>query len=155
MLKRNPDCPVNCFLLVPVILCAAIAVLAPARAQDQASKLKVQKVPVQQTNEVSGSELFHSYCAVCHGQDGKGTGPAASALKTVPANLTLLAKNNGGKFPADHVKHVLSTNSEYAVHGSPDMPIWGPIFRRMGADQNPGYLRAQNLTEYLKSIQEK
>jgi len=154
MLKRISGCPAKC-LLVLMIWCATFAFLTPARSQDQASKPKVQKVPVQQTNEVSGSQLFHSYCAVCHGQDGKGNGPAAAALKSAPANLTLLTKNNGGKFPADHVKHILSTNSEYAVHGSPDMPIWGPIFRRMGSDQNLGYLRAQNLTEYIRSIQEK
>jgi mono/diheme cytochrome c family protein len=143
------------FFLVPLMMCAAVAYLVPALSQDQASKVEVQKAPAKQTNEVSGSKLFHSYCAVCHGRDGRGNGPAAPALKIAPADLTLLAKRNGGKFPADHVMHVLFFESEYAVHGSKDMPIWGPIFRRMSPDWNLGRLRAYNLTEYLKSIQSK
>jgi mono/diheme cytochrome c family protein len=143
--------------LLPIllILYAGIASFVPAQSPDQASKVKVEKVPARPTSEVSGSNLYHSYCATCHGQDGKGNGPAAPALKTTPTDLTLLAKNNGGKFPVDHVMNVLSNNSEYAVHGSKDMPIWGPIFRRLGADQSLGNLRARNVTKYLESIQAK
>jgi mono/diheme cytochrome c family protein len=48
-----------------------------------------------------------TYCAVCHGKDGKGNSPAASAMKTSPADLTVLAQNNGGKYPAAHVAAVI------------------------------------------------
>jgi mono/diheme cytochrome c family protein len=40
--------------------------------------------------------MFRSYCAVCHGLDAKGSGPAAPALKMEPADLTTLAKENQG-----------------------------------------------------------
>jgi mono/diheme cytochrome c family protein len=35
-----------------------------------------------------GQQLFQNYCMVCHGTDGKGTGPAAKALPHPPADLT-------------------------------------------------------------------
>ncbi len=45
--------------------------------------------------------------AACHERDGKGDGPAASELKTPPTDLTALTRQNGGKFPSDHVASVL------------------------------------------------
>jgi mono/diheme cytochrome c family protein len=35
-----------------------------------------------------GEPLFQTYCMVCHGTDGKGTGPAAKGLPHAPADLT-------------------------------------------------------------------
>jgi mono/diheme cytochrome c family protein len=35
-----------------------------------------------------GQQLFQAYCMVCHGTDGKGTGPAATGLPHAPADLT-------------------------------------------------------------------
>jgi len=35
-----------------------------------------------------GKTTFTRQCIVCHGADGKGTGPAAAALEHPPANLT-------------------------------------------------------------------
>jgi len=35
-----------------------------------------------------GEPLFQSYCMVCHGTDGKGSGPAAAGLPHAPADLT-------------------------------------------------------------------
>jgi mono/diheme cytochrome c family protein len=37
---------------------------------------------------VRGEPLFQTYCMVCHGTDGKGTGPAAAGLPHAPADLT-------------------------------------------------------------------
>ena len=34
-----------------------------------------------------GASLFSQQCAVCHGQQGRGNGPAAKGLKTKPANF--------------------------------------------------------------------
>lgn len=134
---------------------ATVVFAAPGRSQEQTPPVKVQKVPVQQNAEFAGPKVYRSYCAVCHGEDGKGGGPAASALKTAPPDLTLLAQKNGGKFPSERVMTTLSNESDYPVHGSKDMPIWGPVFRSMGPSTSYGYLRARNVAEYLKSIQAK
>lgn len=37
---------------------------------------------------LDGPKIFRSYCAACHGVDGKGRGPVASALKHAPPDLT-------------------------------------------------------------------
>ena len=59
----------------------------------------------------SGKQLYQSYCGSCHGADAKGSGPVASALKTLPTDLTLLSKNNNGKFPEMHVIHSIEGES--------------------------------------------
>jgi mono/diheme cytochrome c family protein/Cu/Ag efflux protein CusF len=35
-----------------------------------------------------GQQLYQTYCTMCHGADGKGTGPVAKALPHPPADLT-------------------------------------------------------------------
>jgi mono/diheme cytochrome c family protein len=121
----------------------------------QSQTTGVKKAPVPMTSAASGRDMFNSYCATCHGKDGKGNGPAASALKIPPANLTQLAKKNNGKFPGDHVATVLRNGSTPA-HGSSDMPIWGPLFAQVsGGDPGLVELRIANLVHYIESIQEK
>jgi len=48
-----------------------------------------------------GRTEYLSSCAACHGTDAKGSGPVSKELKTPPADLTILAKNNNGVFPYD------------------------------------------------------
>jgi cytochrome c1 len=50
-----------------------------------------------------GKTQYQSSCAACHGIDAKGDGPVSTELKTRPADLTVLAKNNNGVFPYDMV----------------------------------------------------
>ena len=100
--------------------------------------------------------MYTSYCAVCHGTDGKGGGPAASALKVAPADLTMLSKSNGGKYPALKVTSAIRGESNLPAHGSKEMPVWGSLFRDM-SDGHEGEVqqRVANLTEYIESLQAK
>lgn len=63
-----------------------------------AQKPEIKKVPITRTPAESGSAMFSEYCAVCHGKDAKGSGPAAPALRVAPPDLTTLAKKNNGEF---------------------------------------------------------
>lgn len=145
----------NIFLLL-LAMGAGIVVLRPALSQDQTTKVKTEKTTPRDSTDVSGAKTFRYYCASCHGADGKGHGPVAASLKAEPADLTLLSQKNGGKYPSDHVLYVLSNEGQESVHGSKEMPVWGPIFRKTGGgDQNLGRLRSHNLTDYIKSIQAK
>lgn len=123
-------------------------------ATAQAQK-EVKKVPVTPTRADSGVTMFKTYCASCHGMDGKGNGPAADALKMPPANLTLLKQKNGGKFPGGKVSQIIDGENEVRAHGTSDMPLWGPVFRSMDPSNLPVVkLRIANLTKYIESIQQ-
>jgi len=134
-------------------LCVAVLLIAGvASAQDK----QVKKEPIKASNPSSGAEMYKQYCAVCHGKTGKGDGPAAADLKTAPADLTSLAKKNEGKFPADHVASVLRNGTKAPAHGTSEMPTWGPLFQSVSSkDDAIVNMRITNLTNYLKSLQEK
>jgi cytochrome c len=105
---------------------------------------------------LDGKDLYVSYCASCHGLDAKGKGPVAVALKTPVPDLTTMQKRRGGKYPiADLEKFILGEGEVKAAHGSPDMPVWGPVFRRVEKDQDLGLVRVRRLVEYLKTLQVK
>lgn len=120
-----------------------------------AQETTIKKVPAKPTSAASGKEMFDEYCASCHGLDAKGNGPAAPALKKQPTDLTLLAQKNGGKFPTMQVMTSIEDVTQN-VHGSKDMPVWGPIFSSV-SNSNPGIvkMRITNLTKYIESLQGK
>jgi hypothetical protein len=76
-----------------------------------------------------GKEEYESNCATCHGVGGKGDGPQALTLPIKPTDLTMLAKNNGGVFPAQRVNEIIDGRAAVAAHGSRTMPIWGVEFQ--------------------------
>jgi mono/diheme cytochrome c family protein len=103
---------------------------------------------------VEGPALFQMHCAVCHGKDAAGEGPAAAALKNPVPDLTRISQRNGGKFPLDKVQLTIAGDVVPSpAHGSREMPIWGPVFSQIEWDQNLGKIRIYNLAKYLESIQ--
>jgi mono/diheme cytochrome c family protein len=88
-------------------------------------------VPTVDTDPSSGKEMFQTFCAVCHGPDARGGGPAVAALKKAPADRILLTKNAGGKFPGLRVYDVIRGDVGFDAHESKDMPVWGRVFRSM------------------------
>lgn len=119
-----------------------------------AASVNMKVVPVQSTPPSSGREMFATYCATCHGADGKGSGAAAPALKMHPTDLTVLSLHNGGKFPALDVM-VTIQDGAVAVHGTPEMPVWGPILKSVSSSPIVVRQRIANLTSYIESLQVK
>ncbi|MGH9642030.1 MAG: c-type cytochrome [Terriglobales bacterium] len=133
----------------------ALVVALAASAQDR-PKTEIKHVPIKQTSAASGQEMYKSYCAVCHGTDGKGNGPAAQALKVPPSDLAALAAKNGGKYPAPKVSAIIRGEEVLAAHGSKDMPIWGNLFWGMsGGHEAEVQQRVTNLNKYIESLQKK
>jgi mono/diheme cytochrome c family protein len=137
------------------LLLGAVLTISPVAAQqaDQPSKT-IKSVTARDTGTLDGKTMFHEYCAVCHGDDAKGNGPAAEALKKAPADLTQVARKNGGTFPEVKVMRMIRGDDVTAAHGSRAMPIWGNIFNSFGSKET-GELRVNALMNYVKSIQAK
>jgi len=122
----------------------------------QEAKSAVKHTTASSTSPSSGKEMFMSYCAACHGKSGKGDGPAANALKQAPADLTMLAKRNGGKYPSDKVISVLRGQTTLIAHGDQEMPVWGTVFWKMSqGHEEQVQMRIANLNKYVETLQEK
>jgi len=131
-----------------VLVLVAMAVYASAQITNR------RQAPIR---PVEGASIFKSYCAACHGLDGRGNGPVSQALKQDVPDLTSLAQRNHGAFPALHVRTTILFGADdlLPAHGSKQMPIWGPIFHEIEFDQDLGHVRLENITKYLESIQRK
>jgi hypothetical protein len=100
-----------------------------------------------------GKIQYQSSCAASHGADARGDGPVSNELKTRPADLTVLAKNNDSVFPYDRVYQMIDgRNSTVASHGTREMPIWGYRFGSVQAYRFKARVLA--VIDYLKSIQQ-
>lgn len=136
-----------------VVAAAASIALTMSYADQSNNKLVI---PVTKANPTDGKQMYASYCAPCHGADGRGNGPVAGALKTQPTDLTELAKANHGKYPENHVVAVVSFGSETRAHGSAEMPVWGPILGTMSkGNPEEKQLRTTNLSRYVETLQVK
>jgi mono/diheme cytochrome c family protein len=143
-----------------ILISLALTLFAGSvRAQDQPQgedQKTIRHTTVKRTSPASGKEMYTAYCAVCHGADGKGGGPAASALKAPPADLSALSKNNGGKFPAMKVSSAIRGTADLPAHGSKDMPVWGALFWGMShGHDSEVQQRTANLTQYIETLQVK
>ena len=127
--------------------------LAAGYGEDTHGKITI---PVVRTDATDGRQMYASYCAPCHGTDGRGHGPVSPALRMQPVDLTGLSRANHGRFPSAHLSAVLRFGSEMPAHGSAQMPVWGPILGKMNQQNaEERSLRIANLSAYLKSIQTK
>jgi len=123
------------------IVTAAVLLLGTMQSVQSASPEAIE----------AGKKDFKLNCAVCHGMDGKGTGPLSTLLTRGVPDLTLIAKWNSGTFPTAEVMEIIDGRVDAAHHGGQEMPIWGSAFR-----EDEGSMLAKdrilNLTLYLESI---
>src|SRR5450755_41791 len=91
------------------------------------AQTKVEKGAIKPTPATDAKKMFDTYCAVCHGKEGKGDGPAAKSLAKVPADLTKISARNNGTFPDTRVRRYIEGLDEVAAHGTRDMPMWGDL----------------------------
>lgn len=136
--------------LVTLLLAAASSLGTAAFAQKE-------KVDV-------GKQEFKTHCAACHGTDAKGNGSEAYNLEVAPPDLTLLARNNAGVFPVDHVLDVIDGRARIKSHGLREMPVWGKRYAASAAEdfadspyEQEAFIRGRVLilADYLRRIQQK
>ncbi|MDI3325671.1 cytochrome c [Pontibacterium granulatum] len=110
-----------------------------------------------------GELEYKTQCAVCHGTDGKGSGPYIEFLNKSPSDLTTLAQRHKGRFPFQHVYDVIDGSQSQTAHGPRDMPIWGSRYAMEIIEEYGPYTtdhpetvhaRILSLVFYLGTIQE-
>lgn len=104
-----------------------------------------------------GREDYELNCAACHGPRGRGDGPMAELLVVPPADLTRIAKGNGGAFPFWRIYKIIEGREPLKGHETFQMPLFDNRFRH--DEGKPGYLpahiRVLLLTHYVESLQAK
>lgn len=112
----------------------------------------------QPAQEVSGRALYAENCAVCHGDGGRGDGPAAAGMTPPPVDLTLLSREAGGTFPLVSVmSYVDGYTRDPRAAGMPAFGalLQGPLVRVDTGDgvltPTPQPLAA--LADYLRTLQ--
>ena len=118
----------------------------------------VAVAPLSQATDppaVAGSAVYRTYCASCHGTEAKGDGPLAEHLRFRPPDLTLIAKRNGGSYPADKVYRIIDGRDPVKGHGGPEMPVWGDAFKNVTEGYKEADVKAkiEALVDHLRSIQ--
>ena len=128
-------------------------------AEDATTTAQDEPAEATSQDEVSpiaqGEELYISYCAICHGEDGKGNGSMASMLTIPPTDLTMIAARRGGEYPSEAMYEIIDGQTEVAGHGTDEMPIWGETFQeseRLGSEEEVEQ-RINSLVAYLETIQ--
>ena len=61
-------------------------------------------IPQDDASLKRGAKIYQINCAVCHGAEGVGDGPAAAGLKQKPRNLQMVAGRVSDKMISDHIK---------------------------------------------------
>ncbi len=143
------------------IVLASIAAIALIGGAGAALAQEIREAPItwSQAALADGQVLYAEVCAVCHGTDAKGNGPAAPALAKPVPDLTQLALVNGGTFPTAEVQKTITGQTSVVAHGTLEMPVWGKVFEDVRLDRKPGErwgfarLRILALTEYIESLQ--
>jgi len=110
--------------------------------------------PIVSQSVANGQAIYRDHCAVCHGDRGKGNGPAAGALTPRPTDLTKETKRPG-MFPAAHLTAVLKGTDVVVAHGAPAMMIWGALFLADAhGDQAVADARISDVVQFIASIQD-
>jgi mono/diheme cytochrome c family protein len=120
-------------------------------------------LPIVATAAVDDTEpsraMYLRYCGACHGPAGKGDGIAGTFMRPKPADLTQIAKRNGGTFPFERVRASIDGTTVVGAHGDARMPVWGELFRDEAGWEVTRRAEARGklllITDYVRSIQEK
>lgn len=117
--------------ILPIIACAAF-VLALAATP---SRVSAQ----------DGAAAYEKSCAMCHGGEGKGDGPAAAAMDPAPPDLT--NADGTGKLTDEQLSEVIE-------NGKGSMPGFGAMLKPEEAKALAAYVRSLSAEEKAEKKKE-
>ena len=98
-----------------------------------------------------GRRLYVSYCLLCHGPDGKGDGPLATAMKISPADLTTTVRSRSDTI----LTKIITGEGRQTITGrdrhnllSEAMPEWSEVFTESQVKALIAYLRFLGSTKH-------
>lgn len=140
--------------LLAVLLVATAGPIAMASAEEEETASQTVKV-------FKGKVTYRIYCSNCHGESGRGDGNLSELLSVPPADLTAIARNNGGSFPTDEITKLVDGREEVKGHGRKEMPVWGDAFQKSlqpswteESDDERARRKIDEVVAYVESIQE-
>ncbi len=92
-------------------------------------------------NPLIGSHLYRAYCLVCHGKDGKGSGPLAKKLDLRPADLS------SDRYQGQEVVDLAETIGRYRKASDSNMPNWGLVLPQGEVQHIAAYITTLTRTE--------
>ena len=101
----------------------------------------------------SGAYLFKTFCASCHGEHGRGDGPAADLTTPRAADLAVLRRQAGGTFPRARMIEILEGATPQSGHEQA-MPNWRNVLLRDARNDERAYrARIEALASHVESLQ--
>lgn len=125
----------------PVQSAAPTAAPAPAPAQQAATPPAAAagaRVTALRGDPAAGAKLYATYCASCHGSEGKGDGPVATSLKPPPANHADHVYM--GTLSDEHLYTVIAQGGA-TVGKSPMMAPWRGVINDQGIRDLIAFIR--------------
>ena len=113
--------------------------LRPGRFAIATALLLGAATPSVGQNMAEGKKLYETYCVACHGDKGKGNGPAAQSLPAKPADHTNGAVMNP---LSDQFLNDIIAKGGSAVGKSSFMPSWGGALNEKQIKDLSAYVRS-------------
>jgi mono/diheme cytochrome c family protein len=141
-----------------VILTATVLLILTScqivAAETGATGVVIKQVPMTYRDIAlkNGHEMYDQLCAVCHGETGRGDGPAVPALSNPVPDLTQFSAETGSKYHAQ-LEGVISGNSRSVHKDTVGMPLWFTEFQYVRRDKF-GHPRTMNANLKIHSLAE-
>jgi len=138
-----------------ILIAAALCLAGPSAPAQSPGPHKTKPV-YDESAAALGASTYRTYCAACHGKEGRGDGVLAGQLRVRPPDLTKVADRNKGTFPTDRIARIVDGRQAVKAHGDSDMPVWGEALLKTREAYNEEQVKKQisDLVSFIASIQE-
>jgi len=105
------------------------------------------QVGAEDRGPLPGQEFYLQHCVNCHGETGKGDGPAGLAALPMPRDFSVgrfkFDADSDGRTGTDHDLFLVIRDGGAAAGGNPLMAAWGHL----------GDARIRELVAYVRSLE--